>query len=310
MLTSEQFSTRMFFQYSVLLDLLRKDDFEHYQSYICTYEEYVKDWILNQIVERFSKGSLTFEFEDRHVQSSIRSINDAVNKAKTEKSGNLKSFIKNVCQELGDKLVISQDALGAFMILNNADQEQFAHWLTECVKDMAQVLQKKFKETNIQMKLIKLNVHPQNALFNKLIGCGKQCPFCATPCEAGGKAHSEHFASVHRPQALGRYRCSLSQKLVTEICSSLVITPDRTFRCDATNWESHHYKHYKEIFPDWKIPPDGSLQASDYWKYVLVKFNKKFAKAFKAKRADIPLMWNMITPQQAEESLKESFAIK
>ncbi|XP_056299274.1 interferon-induced very large GTPase 1-like [Pseudoliparis swirei] len=310
MLTNEQFSTRMSFQYSVLLDLLRQDDFENYWSYICFYEVYVKNWILDQIVERFSEESTMFEFEDRHVQSSIRIINAAVNKAKTEKSANLESFVKNVCQELGDKLVISQDAFGAFMILNNADQEQFAHWLTECVKDMAQVLQEEFNETDILMKLKDLRVKPQNELFTKLIGCGKQCPFCAAPCEAGGQEHSEHFASLHRPTALGRYRCSLSQKLDTDICSSLVITPDNTFRCGATNWESHHHKDYKAIFPDWKIPPDGSLEASDYWKYVLAKFNKKFAKAFKAEPADIPVTWNMITPQQAEESLKESFNIK
>ncbi|XP_045898405.1 up-regulator of cell proliferation-like, partial [Micropterus dolomieu] len=162
-----QFSTRMFFQYSVLLDLLSKDDFENYKSYICSYEVYVKKWTLKQIEEHFSKGDKVFEFEDQHVLSSISSINDAINKALTEKSGNVKTFIENVCQKLGDKLVISQDALGAFMILNNAAQEQFAHWLTECVKDMAQALREKFKKTNIQMKLKNLHVKPQNELFTQ-----------------------------------------------------------------------------------------------------------------------------------------------
>ncbi|XP_068444276.1 interferon-induced very large GTPase 1 [Clinocottus analis] len=309
MLTDHRFSARMFFQHSVLLDLLKKKDFKQYRSYICSYEEYVKKWILNQIEERFSKGSVTFEFEDRHLQSRIRSINDAVNKAKTDKSGNLKSFVKNVCRELGDKLVISQDALSAFMILNNADQEQFADWLTECVKDMAQVLQETFKATNIQMKLKDLHVNPQNELFTQLIGCGKQCPFCKAPCEAGGQAHSEHFASLHRPTALGRYRWSSSKKLCTDICSTNVVSIN-SFRCGATNGKFHPYKRYREIFPDWKIQPDESLKASDCWKYVLVTFNKEFAKAFDAEPADIPVTWNMIKREQAEESLKESFNIK
>ncbi|TNN29198.1 Interferon-induced very large GTPase 1 [Liparis tanakae] len=309
MLTNEQFSTRMSFQYSVLLDLLRKDNFENYRSYICSYEKYVKNWILNKIVERFSEDSTMFEFEDRHVQSSIRIINAAVNKAKTEKSPNLESFVKNVCQELGDKLVISQDALGAFMILNNADQEQFALWLTECVKDMAQVLQEKLKNNNILMKLKDLRVNPQNELFNKLIGCGKQCPFCKAPCEAGGKVHTQHWTSLHRPQALGGIVCTRSKILTIDICSSDVVS-DNTFQCVETNWERHPYKYYIKIFPDWKIPPDGSLKASNYWKYVLAKFNQKFVKAFKAKPTKIPVRWNKITPQQAEESLKESFNIK
>ncbi|KAM6894146.1 up-regulator of cell proliferation-like [Lycodopsis pacificus] len=309
MKTNQTFSTRMFFQSSVLLDLLSKNDFDNYLSYICSYEEYVKNWILKQIVERFSNGSTMFELEDKHLQSSIRSINDAVNKAKTEKRGNLKSFVKNVCQELGDKLVISQVALGAFMILNNADQEQFARWLTECVKDMAQDLREKFKKTNILMKLKKLNVNPQNELFTELIGCGKQCPFCKAPCEAGGKKHGEHFASLHRPQALGTYRWDDTEKLATDICSSSVIS-DLSFKNIATNGEWHPYKHYTAIYPDWRIAPDASLQASDYWKYILAKFNQQFAKAFNAKPADIPATWKHITCKQAEESIKVSFNIK
>ncbi|KAK1886025.1 Interferon-induced very large GTPase 1 [Dissostichus eleginoides] len=307
MLTSEQFSTRMSFQYSVLLDLTSKDDFKKYKSFICSYESYVKKWILNKIVECFSNGST--KFEEQHLQSCIHSINNAIQKAKTEKSGNVKSFVEVVCQELGDKLVISQGALGAFMILNKADQEQFAHWLFKSVKDMAHALREKFKKTNLLTKLQNLHVNPQNELFNKLIGCGKQCPFCASPCEAGGTGQHEHFTSLHRPEGLGTYRFCSSGKLVTDICSSSVITAGN-FQCDATNWESHPFKRYKEIFPDWRIPPDASLQASDYWKYVLVKYNKQLAVAFHAKPADIPAAWKEITKVQAEASLKESFHIK
>ncbi|XP_022614130.1 up-regulator of cell proliferation-like [Seriola dumerili] len=309
MLTQQQFSTRISFQYSVLLDLLSKDNFEKYLSYICSYEEYVKKWILDQTVTHFSNGSKISEFEARHIQSSIRSIYDAINKAKMKKSGNLKTFVDHVCQELGDKLVISQDALGAFMILNKANQEQFAHWFTECVNEMGQALKEEFKKTNIQMILKHLHVNPQNELFTRLMGCGKQCPFCSVPCEAGGKAHTEHWASLHRPEGLGRYRWYQTETLVIDICSSLVIS-DANFQCNATNNEWYPYKHYKEIFPDWKIPPDVSLQASDYWKYILARFNSKFADTYDAQPADIPKTWKNITRKQAEESLRESFNIK
>ncbi|XP_037335417.2 up-regulator of cell proliferation [Pungitius pungitius] len=309
MLTDQKFSTRMFFQSSVLLDLLSKDVFENYLSYICSYEEYVKKWILDQMVEHFSNGSAMSEFEDRHLLSSIKSINEAIDKAKAKKSGNLKSFVQNVCQELGDKLVISQDALGAFMILNNADEEQFAHWLTGWVTDMAQFLGEEFKKTDILTKLKQLNVNPQNELCAKMIGCGRQCPFCAAPCEAGEKVHSQHFTSLHRPKALGRYRWNETEKLVTDVCSSCVIS-DTRFRCSDTKNEWHPYKRYAEIYPDWRIAPDVSLQASDYWKYVVAKFNKQFAKEFTAKPADIPVTWKMITRKQAEASVKVSFNTK
>uniref|UniRef100_A0A3Q1J277 Uncharacterized protein n=2 Tax=Anabas testudineus TaxID=64144 RepID=A0A3Q1J277_ANATE len=309
MLTMQKFNTRMFFQYSVLLDLLSQNDFQKYLRYICSYENYLKCWIRDQIVTHFSDGSKTLEFENKHLDSRINSINDAINKAKVKKSGNLKTFVTDICKELGDKLVISQDALGAFMILNNADEEQFAHWLTECVKDMAQTLREEFQTSNIEVKLRLLHVKPQNELFTRLIGCGKQCPFCKSPCEAGGKGHTEHFTSLHRPLGLGRCTWDRTNKLVTDICSSLV-NSETIFCCDATNNKSHSYKCYHEIFPDWKIPPDVSLQASDYWKYVMTKFNNDFAKAYGADPADIPDTWNNIEPKQAEESLRESFNIK
>uniref|UniRef100_A0A3B4T2R2 Si:dkey-85k7.12 n=1 Tax=Seriola dumerili TaxID=41447 RepID=A0A3B4T2R2_SERDU len=308
MLTQQQFSTRISFQYSVLLDLLSKDKFENYLSYICSYEEYVKKWILDQIVTHFSNASKISEFEAHHIQSSIRSINDAINKAKMKKS-NLKTFVDHVCQELGAKLVISQDALNAFMILNNANQEQFADWLTECVNEMGKALREEFKKSNIQKKLKHLHLKPQNEIFTRLIGCGKQCPFCKAPCEAGGKAHTEHWASIHRSNGLGQFRFHDSEKLVTDICSSLVIS-DQHFRCFATNFEWHPYKEYSNIFPTWRIPPDVSLEASDYWKYVMATFNKKFAEEYNAKPADIPSTWKRITDKQAKASLQQSFSIK
>ncbi|KAM7366084.1 hypothetical protein PAMP_015552 [Pampus punctatissimus] len=297
------------FEYSILLDLLIKNDFENYLSYISSYEDYVKKWILSQIKTHFSDTSTAFELEDRRIQSRINSINKAINKAIKGKSGNLKMFVSDICKELGDELVISQDALGAFMILNKANQEQFAIWLTKSVKEMAQQLRDTFKQTNIEKKLKKLHVKPQNELFTKLFGCGKQCPFCKAPCEAGGKEHTEHWTSLHRPDGLGCYKWDDTKKLGTDICSSLVIS-DILFRCSATNGKWHPYKTYKEIFPDWRIAPDISLEASDYWKYVMAKYNDKFAKAYNAKPADLPKMWKDIEPKQAEDSLNVSFNVK
>ncbi|KAM8746782.1 interferon-induced very large GTPase 1-like [Acanthopagrus schlegelii] len=309
MKTRFEFRSKMFFQCSILQDLLRKQEFDDYLNYIRKYDDYIKNWIHTQIAEHFSNGSTLFEFEVQHLKSSISSINIAINKAKTKKSGNLKTFVENVCQKLGDKLVISQDALGAFMTLNNADQELFAHWLTESVKDMETDLREKFKETSIQMKLKSLHVNPQRELLSQMTGCGKQCPFCAAPCEAGGRGHKEHHASLHRPQGLSEILWQGTEKLLTTICSSSVIS-DLNFCRNDTKGQWHPYKRYREIYQDWKIPPDASLQASDYWKYVLVKFNNEFAKAYKAHPADIPSTWKSVTYRQAEESLKKTFTIK
>uniref|UniRef100_A0A8C5DEF5 Interferon-induced very large GTPase 1-like n=1 Tax=Gouania willdenowi TaxID=441366 RepID=A0A8C5DEF5_GOUWI len=309
MLKCEEFSTRINFQYSILLDLLSREIVLEYHMYNTEYEHYVKSWILQQIEKHFSTCSKLSEFEEQLLESIISSIEDAIKNVSKNKNENVKSLVENICKELAATLVISQDALGAFMILNNANQEQFADSITKCLKDIKQDLKDKFQNTNIQTKLKNLHMKPQNELFTRVIGCRKQCPFCATPCDAGGKAHTEHWASLHRPQGLGTYRRVATQKLVTDICSSSVIS-DKKFRCHQTNNQYHPYKDYKKIFPDWKISPDVSLEASDYWKYVMTKYNQEFATKYDAKPAEIPNGWKSISYKQAEESLKESFKLK
>ncbi|XP_067117836.1 interferon-induced very large GTPase 1 isoform X2 [Osmerus mordax] len=307
---SLQFSTRTFFQYSILKDFLSKPVFENYVSYISTYENFVKKWILDQIKERFSNGSKMYELEERHVKANVKKITEAITKAQTDKNNNLGKFVQIIYKELENTLVIPKDALSAFMILNNANHEQFAEWLTTSVNEMGKTLSETFqKDNNIEKKLKKLRIKPQNELFTRVFVCGEQCPFCKAPCEAGGQAHTDHHASIHRPQGLGRYRSTISNKLVTDICTSSVFS-DKKFRCFHTNGEDHPYKTYREIFPNWQIPADSSIQASDYWKYVMAQFNKQFAKEYNALPADIPSAWKNITKVQAENSLKESFNMK
>ncbi|XP_041635958.1 up-regulator of cell proliferation-like [Cheilinus undulatus] len=309
MMTKFQFRTRMFFQYSVLLDLLSKDNFDHYLNYICSYRQFVKKWIHDEMFKLLTNESdIISEFEEQHLRSSIRSINEAIRTAQAKKSGNLQRLIQDIRQELGEKLVISEDALGPFMILKKVKQEQFAQQLTVFVKDMEEALRKQFKNTKIKTKLSNLHVKPENELFQSVVGCGQQCPFCKAPCEAGGPEHKEHQTSMHRPDGLGSYRWTQTKKLGTDICTSMVCS-DISFRCKETNDEPHPYKEYIKIYPEWRIAPDTSLQASDYWKYVLNRFNREFAEAYDAEPAEIPDTWEEITEEKAKESLKKSFNV-
>uniref|UniRef100_A0A672GEU0 Si:dkey-85k7.12 n=1 Tax=Salarias fasciatus TaxID=181472 RepID=A0A672GEU0_SALFA len=309
MLKKKEFSTRVAFQYCILLDLLSKENFDDYLCFTSSYESFVKKWILQKIEGHFPSPSKTFEFENRHLETSVSHITEAIEKAKTLNRENVKSLVEEICKGLGDKLVISQDALGAFMILNNADQGKFADCLTLPVNDMKESLINTFKTNSIKQKLKCLHMQPQDELFQRVIGCGKQCPFCAVPCEAGGEAHTQHWASLHRPRGLGRRTWKDTDKLITDICSSAVVS-DVRFSCKETNHQYHPYKDYRKIFPDWDISPDGSLEASDYWKYIMTKYNDDFAKEYDAKSADIPAAWRKITPQQAKESLQKSFYMK
>ncbi|XP_023202507.1 interferon-induced very large GTPase 1-like isoform X1 [Xiphophorus maculatus] len=308
MMTKEEFSTRMSFQYSILLDLISKSEFENFKSYIRSYADYVKLWISGRIKETFSFGSTLCELEDKHLKFCVNHINDAITKVKAENTDSLRTFVENICKEVGDKLVISQDFLDAFMVLNKSDQEQFGHWLNECVQEMTEALREKFKSTEFETKLSRLHIKPENELFTRVIGCCKQCPFCKIPCDAGGENHTQHFASLHRPNGLGLIKSKDSKKLTTDVCNSLVISNKR-FRCSVTNNEWCPYTKYKNFFSDWDIRADVSLESSDYWKYVMATYNKDFAEAYDAQPADIPDSWKTITMEKAKKSLKESFNI-
>ena len=49
------------------------------------------------------------------------------------------------------------------------------------------------------------------------------------------------------------------------------------------------------------------MEASDYWKYVLMKFNNQFAKYYDLEPADIPEAWKTLRTEDALRSLRESF---
>ncbi|XP_035392443.1 interferon-induced very large GTPase 1 isoform X2 [Electrophorus electricus] len=305
-----QFSTRAFFQYSVLKQLLTESNFENYVKYICSYECFVKEWIQDQITKQLSKGSKMNELEEHHLKGITKEIIQVITMAQNDTSDNgIKGFISNICVNLGQKLIIPKDALETVTVFSRANTESFVHWLRKSVEEMEESLKTKLKHGDIQSKLRKLRVKPQNELFRRVFGCGVQCPFCKAPCEAGGEAHKDHCASIHRPEGLGCYRFDNSKKLVTDICSTSV-NSETQFRCLETGNQYHPYKRYREIFPNWHIPADPSIQAADYWKYVITKFNDQFAKKYNAKPADIPQAWKRITMEQAKNSLKESFSIK
>ncbi|OCT64671.1 hypothetical protein XELAEV_180457671mg, partial [Xenopus laevis] len=150
-------------------------------------------------------------------------------------------------------------------------------------------------------------VKPVDEFFKRIFGCGKQCPFCRVPCEAGGTDHKNHFASIHRPTGLGKYRSFFTQALCYDICTTN-ISGDKSF-IDKSG-SLHLYKEYRTVYEDWDILPDRSFEASDYWKFVLKEFNEQFAKEYEASPAEYPKEWNRITKAQAETSLNTAFCMK
>ncbi|XP_063049203.1 up-regulator of cell proliferation-like [Engraulis encrasicolus] len=307
------YNTRTNFQFAVLKQLLEEHSFEKYKQYTISYEPFVKDWIMQQIIKRLSAGDQLATLEKKLLSDIVLKINNAIKDTSSTGNKAIKGLIRKFCSALQDQLVIPRDALDNFMILISVDTDQFASNLKEFINDMEESLAQDYDgrtgSSHITERIEQLPSKPDDLLFSSVCGCGHQCPFCNTPCEAGGQGHPNHFSSMHRPKGLGTYRYGDHGKLLTDICTTAVIS-DVQFRSPETNMERHPYKEYREIYPDWDIAGDATIEASDYWKYEMMKFNNELAEAHDAKPADIPDEWKRLTQQDALTGLKRSFNMK
>lgn len=306
------YSTRTHFQFALLAQLLEEDNFEKFKQYTCHYKKFVNDWILDRIIETFSKDDKWQGLKLKHLSEVVHKITDAINQVKkdTEENTDMKMFTQKICAHLKDQLTFQEDAV--FIMGKDVNTEQFANNLIDFLSEMKQTLTEQYScsitEYNLMKAIRQLPSKPHELLFTRLGGCGHQCPFCGTPCEAGGKDHKTHFSSMHWPKGLIGIRFNKSQKLLTDICTTAVIS-DETFQTPETKGKYHPYKKYREIYPDWEIAGYPSVEASYYWKYVFMKYNKQFAEHVDALPADIPDAWKELTPTHAKIGLKKSFNI-
>ncbi|XP_026234895.1 up-regulator of cell proliferation-like [Anabas testudineus] len=312
---SEEFSSRSFFQYNILKELLQKEDFEGFIKYNGNYEIYVKEWISQHILQKMSHNKTLLKLKNRNLQLIIPKIEEAITKASEGEDSvllpdtkeSITELISNMRKYLIKDISISVEAEKITLFQIQSTCHPFINSLKVSIKDLKEQLEEEFsKSEDISNTLNKLPVKPQDELFNRVFGCGKQCPFCKVPCDVVLREHNKHCAAVHRPQGLGRYRIIDTQKLVETLCSTDVHS-QRKFKNTDTKWECHPYKDYTKFYPDWHIPPDPTIEASDYWKYVLVQYNDRFAEEYKAKPADVPKAWTRITKDQALKSLNDAF---
>ena len=208
------YSSPTFFQFSVLKQLLKKDNFQDFVDYINKYQSFVHDWILDQMVKQFSEGDGLRNTEIKHLKVMVKRIKEAIENAQKkeaeraaesdDEAQNIQQLIQDICHDL-QELFIPKDPLISVLALNTAEPEDFSQSLKVLVDEMETSFTTEFQRGgDVRARLTSLPFQPQKELFNRVFGCGKQCPFCKTPCEAGGQSHTVHFASIHRPQGIGR----------------------------------------------------------------------------------------------------------
>uniref|UniRef100_A0A8C8INU0 VLIG-type G domain-containing protein n=2 Tax=Oncorhynchus tshawytscha TaxID=74940 RepID=A0A8C8INU0_ONCTS len=322
------FSTRSSFQCSMLKCLLC-GDFQTFVKYTDYYEGFVFEFILTYILRYLSNRSMDEKdisiitnMEVQHLKTISRQIKKAVEKSlqtgsdRPDENGegdlNLDQFTQDLRSELSSLLVIHTDTTGMTSKTKegNLKTKEFSDMLLSSVEEMENRLSDEFhKDQDVFKTLSSLPDPPQEKLLKKMWGCGRQCPFCKAHCDEDMMDHSMHSASIHRPDGLGGYKWSDSDKLSTDICSCLINNKNQ-FCSVETKGKFCSYKKYQKFFRDWNIKPDVTQTAADYWKFLIVKYNEEYAGMHYALPADLPGDWSSITMKQAKDSLEETFNTK
>ena len=146
---------------------------------------------------------------------------------------------------------------------------------------------------------------PYDIICDIYSGCTEQCPFCKEQCDYTDKGHTrDHSVTLHRPECLGGYKWNSNKKMVLDLCTTSVGS-DVTFERPETDNKPHPYKEYKDIYPEWTILEDLSIEASSFWKWVVAKYATEIATKFGIKQAKIPSKWKHLRWQEVSEELQE-----
>ncbi|XP_040211926.1 interferon-induced very large GTPase 1-like isoform X2 [Rana temporaria] len=300
----QEFKSRKILQREVLKTLLSDGSLEKYAEYINSYEDFMKRWISQYLTEHYKCRNTIHVLQTKILQSLLIKVKKALQDEKTLQAETIFDFLAEFCNVLKKELVISQNNMKVVIFENKLSTiKQFAREIELYLSDLEKLVERDINSRNIETTFLHLTLKPQDELFMKVIGCGKQCPFCKAPCEAGGGNHKEHFASVHRPRGLAQHVNEKTKALDHSICSSNVIS-NKTFR--NAEGKPHPYKDYQKYYPDWAIYPDTTADGSDYWKFVLVEFNNSFAKLYNANPANLPEDWHRLTREEALKSLNKT----
>ncbi|XP_073491662.1 interferon-induced very large GTPase 1-like isoform X3 [Aquarana catesbeiana] len=299
-----EFKSRKILQREVLNTLLNDGSPEKYAEYINSYEYFMKRWISQYLTEHYKCQNTICVLQTKILESLLVKIKQALQDKKTLQAKTIYDFLAEFCNVLKKELVISQNSTKVVLFENNLSTiQQFAHEIELHLSDLEKLVKQDINSRNIETIFLHSTLKPQDELLRKVIGCGKQCPFCKVPCEAGGGNHKEHFASVHRPRGLAQHVNEDTKALDHSICSSNVIS-NKTFM--NAEGKPHQYKDYQKYYPDWTIQSNTTADSSDYWKFVLIQFNKSFAKLYNANPANLPEDWQKLTREEALKSLNKT----
>ncbi|XP_029302642.1 interferon-induced very large GTPase 1 [Cottoperca gobio] len=308
---AQQYQSPHAFHQSLLEELVKEDHFESFLEYLLNYDNFRVKKIQETVVDHLSESTNLDKWRQQRLGEIVGKIAAAVSQTAEGTNGVLsdtKPLLERVCLILerdGDVDVRARASLDRPFFSITTEWDRFVTCLMELLAAMRLELAQEFSQNvEITQLLQCLPIQPQDALFNRVKGCDQQCPICRAPCELQEIGHKVHKALFHRPKDMlphdsGSLCCIRNPETMTEGNPDMSKdTQDMSVACRGL--------HY--LYPDWSISsedPDSQMPSA-YWRYVLARFNERFAKEYEQEPSKIPEEWKEITEEEALYSLKEA----
>ena len=326
------FASKKSLKCMLLTNLATLDDFENYKILLNNAEVSYK-WCIQCCIEEYydqmvntkkddNEGTDTKQDDDKgtdtiteprlinlakqHIDNIFTNITKAV--TETTANTNPKSWLTEFHSKLNGAITLTLTELTDMVGDKTFNSCDFFSAEVKLGLNEQQQKMKKLSET-LQLELKKTYAKATDLLFNYLSGCTEQCPFCHEYCEMSVCDHLKttgsefHSISIHRPQCLAKFRDLWSNKLVIDLCTSLV---GSDYLFDNPPFFDKPYKEYQKYYTTWTIQHDAR-EVPLYWKWFVARYNSKIAEWCNAKPGDIPPEWFNITKDQAINSLKKTY---
>ncbi|TWW77217.1 hypothetical protein D4764_12G0006070 [Takifugu flavidus] len=303
-----QYKSQHAFHQSLLEELISEDAFENLVDYLHSFDDFRLRRLQEKVVAHLSQSNNLITWRQQRLGEIVGLIATAVSEAAEGTAGVLsdaKPLLERVCLTLerdGD-VEVARAAMDGPLFSITVKWDYFVTCLLELLAAMRLELAQEFTENKDAAQFLQnLPVQPHEYLLERVKGCEKRCPICGTPCEVEESGHRVHRATLHRPiSMLPNKTHPLSNKSSPESRTNL----DASNETDGASLACSGL-HYPEWIP---CSEDPNLQfPSAYWRYVLVRFNDRFAKEYQQDPTKIPEEWTKITGNEALDSLKESFS--